>query len=85
MSAMHVRYNYLFSKFHVARGRDADRLCSRGCRVPETLNHMSQQCYATHGLQIKRHDALSNYFARLLEQRGYTVHHEPFKVNDTLM
>lgn len=62
VSAVHVCYNCLFCKSRAARGHDTEKFCSRGCRVTETLNHISQQCCAPHGLRIKRHDALSNYF-----------------------
>lgn len=43
---------------------------------PETLNHVVQQCYSTHGMRIHRHDTLTNYLARSLVQKGFTVHRE---------
>lgn len=61
----------------MARGRDAEKYCSQGCRVPETLNQISQQCYVTNSLRINRRNAISNYLAHSLEQRGYLVHKEP--------
>lgn len=54
-----------------------------GCNASEILKHISRSCYATHGLRIIRYNALRGYFARSLEQRGYSVHHEAiFKVNN---
>lgn len=41
--------------------------------MPETLDHIVQKCDATHGLCIKRHDAITNYVARALDKNGYTV------------
>lgn len=75
--AMHVRYNCLYSKSRAARGRDTEKFWSRDFRVSETLNLISQQCFVTQDLIIKRHNALSNYLARSFEQRGYSVHREP--------
>lgn len=77
ISCIHVRYNCLFSKSRAARGRVKDHNCSRGCGVPETLNHILQQCHATHFRRIQRHNAVVNYLSRSLAQRGYTVHKEP--------
>lgn len=57
--------------------RPLDKLCSRGCGDPATLNHISQECHATRGMRIQIHDAISNYLCRSLEQCGYSVHHEP--------
>lgn len=51
--------------------------------LPETLNHISQQCYSTHGLRIQRHEALFKYVSRSFEQRGYSVRSGAvFKVNN---
>lgn len=84
ISAVHIKYNCLYNKSCAFHGRDVDQHCSRGSNLPETLNHISKQCFSTLGLRIKRHDALSNYVKRSLTQRGYSVHSEPiFKVNNT--
>lgn len=69
--AMHVRYNCLYSKSRAARGRDTEKFCSRDCRVSETLSSVFR-----HRI-IKHRNALSNYLARSLEQRGHSVHREP--------
>lgn len=42
ISLIHVKYVCLFTMFRVASGREADELCSHGCRVAEILNHVSQ-------------------------------------------
>lgn len=71
ISIMHVRGHGLFSKLRAARGRGADKLCSHGCLVLETLNYICQQCHATHGMRIKGHDTNSNYFlSHSVKQRG---------------
>lgn len=83
IDAVHVQYNCLFSRAHATWGRDDNRLCSRGCRVPETLNHIVQQCFSNHGLRIKRHNAICKHIARSHEQKGYLVNEEPiFRMTD---
>lgn len=46
----------------------------------EISNHVIQQCHRTHGMRIKRHDAVCNYIAKKLTKSGYTVDKEP-KIN----
>jgi len=75
--AVHVRLNTLYCRSRATRGRNKPHNCSRGCQEPETLNHILQKCYSTHGLRIQRHDKLVKYIARSLDQRGKTVHIEP--------
>lgn len=61
ITAVHIRYNCLYNKYCATRGRNADKHCSHGCHMPETLNHISQQCCATYRLRIKRRDAIFKY------------------------
>ncbi|KAF8774012.1 Retrovirus-related Pol polyprotein type-2 like protein [Argiope bruennichi] len=77
ISCIHVRLGVLYSGARVARGRDKDHMCSRGCSHPETLSHIIQTCYSTHGARIKRHDAIVKYLARVFGDRGCAVHVEP--------
>ncbi|KAF8789432.1 Retrovirus-related Pol polyprotein type-2 like protein [Argiope bruennichi] len=77
ISCIHVRLGVLYSGARVARGRDKDHLCSRGCSQPETLSHIIQTCYSTHGARIQRHDAICKYLARVFGDRGCAVHEEP--------
>lgn len=77
ISAIQARYNCLFSRSRGTRGRDLKYMCARGCAQPETLNHMTQQCYASHGLRIRRHDDVCLYVIRSLQQKGFSVQSEP--------
>ncbi|KAF8781996.1 Retrovirus-related Pol polyprotein type-2 like protein [Argiope bruennichi] len=77
ISCIHVRLGVLYSGARVTRGRDKDHLCSRGCSQPETLSHIIQTCYSTHGARIQRHDAICKYLARVFGDRGCAVHEEP--------
>lgn len=78
ITCIHTRYNNLFNRSRTSRGRpQKEHLCSRGCQQAETLNHILQSCYSTHGMRIKRHDANASYIARSADNRGYTVHREP--------
>lgn len=40
ITAIHMRYNTLFNRSRVTRGRNTQHQCSRGCNMPETLNHI---------------------------------------------
>lgn len=47
---------------------------------------MVQKCFATHGLRIKRHNALVHYLIRSLNNRGFSTHLEPsFKINEATL
>ncbi|KAG8171541.1 hypothetical protein JTE90_020751 [Oedothorax gibbosus] len=59
------------------RGRITDRLCRAGCAQSETTGHILQVCPRTHGMRVRRHDAIVNYAIRGLEQRGFVVAKEP--------
>lgn len=56
ISSIKVRYNCLFSRSRRTRRRALIRHCSRGYVMPETMNHILQICYATHGLHVRRHN-----------------------------
>lgn len=82
ISAIYIRYNCLYHKSRASRRRDVYLRCSRGWHLTETHNHISQKCFSTYGLRIKRYDALCNYVRRYLEQKGHSVHSELiFNVN----
>lgn len=73
-----IRINAMPTRSRTSRGRAAkDRQCRAGCAGPETLNHVLQRCPRTHGLRIRRHDAVSAYIRRGLENKGFDVHSEP--------
>ena len=76
ISCLHVRFNCLITKERCSRGRVGNRNCSKCHDVPETLNHILQNCHVTAYARIKRHDALKNYISRSLNQRGFTTHIE---------
>jgi len=78
IAAIQVRTNTLFSKARRARGRSgADGRCSRGCAQPETLNHILQNCFATHNARIIRHNKIVDYIKRGATQRNFEVCVEP--------
>lgn len=62
-----------------------NKKCRRDCDQPETVNHMLQQCYATHPGRIKRHDNLVKYIQKITQDRGITVHREQqFRIDNRL-
>jgi hypothetical protein len=76
--ALQVRINAKPTKVRQARARPGPRpfaeiQCDKGCRAAETLNHISQACYATWGARIKRHDAVVDLVAKKLRERGREV------------
>ncbi|KAG8179198.1 hypothetical protein JTE90_004026 [Oedothorax gibbosus] len=72
-----LKYNALPSRSRCGRGRNTDRLCRAGCARSETTGHILQVCPRTHGMRVRRHDAIINYAIRGLEQRGFVVAREP--------
>ncbi|KAG8170643.1 hypothetical protein JTE90_011561 [Oedothorax gibbosus] len=72
-----LKYNALPSRSRCGRGRVTDRLCRAGCAQNETTGHILQACPRTHGMRVRRHDAIVNYAIRGLEQRGFVVAKEP--------
>jgi hypothetical protein len=79
-----ARINALPFRSRLARGRIRDRSCRAGCAAVETANHVSQVCYRTHGLRVKRHNSIVDFVHRRLTQNfGGRVIEEPIlKVND---
>lgn len=76
--SLQIRHASLSTRSRMFRGRQTeDRTCSRGCHAVETLDHILQKCFATHGLRIRRHDSIVNYLQRSMLQRGVTTHKEP--------
>lgn len=59
IKSIHLRYGCLYNRARCRR--ENNKVCRRGCDVPETLNHIIQQCYSTHFLRIKRHNSLVHY------------------------
>ena len=84
-AAIGVRAATLPTKLRGARGRQANERecgCGRtrredGSRVLESLGHILQECFYTHGATIKRHNRLLTLIVGILERRGYTCNQEP--------
>lgn len=76
---VHVHINALPSRVRNSRGRrDHMPVCCRaGCESSETTAHIIQQCWRTHGGRIRRHDAVTEYVAKALERKKWTVVREP--------
>ena len=74
---MRLRINAMPTRSRLSRGRRRDRACRAGCGCIETTNHVLQICHRTHGMRIKRHDAVAHYIGRGLANKGYTVELEP--------
>lgn len=87
IKAIRVRYGCLYNQARCARGRgDHNKNCRHGCDTPQTLNHILQQCYATHTSRIKRHNIIVDYLHRILTALDNTVHKEPvFKINNSTL
>ncbi|CAK9796556.1 Retrovirus-related Pol polyprotein from type-2 retrotransposable element R2DM [Anthophora plagiata] len=81
-NCINARIRVLPTRSRTSRGRYADRQCRAGCIEPETFNHVVQHCHRTHGLRIKRHDAIVAYIARNLSRQGYRVTREPSYTTD---
>lgn len=76
ISTIHVHYNCLFNKSRAARCHSADKLYARGCRILETLNLISQQCFSTHRLRILWHNSIQATSLAALGSEN-TVYNEP--------
>lgn len=86
INCIKLRFNCLPCRSRCSRGRSDDRRCRAGCSRNEDLAHILQSCPRTHGQRIRRHDALTSYTIRGLEQRGFHVTREPhFKTSQGLM
>ena len=77
VNAIKVRIGALPTLSRTSRGRYRDRACRAGCCVPETLNHVLQQCHRTYGPRNKRHDFVVGILADNLRKQGFTVQVEP--------
>lgn len=66
VKAIQVRFGCLYNRARCARGRSENsKHCRRGCKTPETLNHILQQCHSTHTARIKRHDNIVKYLNKI--------------------
>lgn len=73
-----LRFNALPVRSRTTRGRaQLDRSCRAGCRAPETLNHVIQQCHQTHGARIDRHNSVASYLQRNLQNKGWNTEIDP--------
>lgn len=77
IKSIKLRINALPTLSRTKRGMTQSRACRAGCGVSETYNHISQECHRTHGMRIKRHDAIVKYVARSLNNQKYKVNIEP--------
>lgn len=77
VNSVKLRINALPTRSRGARGRDFDRRCRAGCEVPETLNHILQQCHRTHNPRVDRHNSAAKYLANKMRSKGYRVWEEP--------
>ncbi|GBO40185.1 Retrovirus-related Pol polyprotein from type-2 retrotransposable element R2DM, partial [Araneus ventricosus] len=78
ISMIKTRINALPTRTRTSRGRpNKIRSCRAGCAALETPNHVVQQCFRSHGLRIKRHNAIAHYICRSLQQKGFQVTEEP--------
>ncbi|CAL7932959.1 unnamed protein product [Xylocopa violacea] len=77
LTCVKARIGALPTKSRTSRGRYVDRRCRAGCTAQETLNHVVQQCHRTHGMRVRRHDAIVAYISRNMKRQGYTVSEEP--------
>ncbi|KAF8774010.1 Retrovirus-related Pol polyprotein type-2 like protein [Argiope bruennichi] len=73
-----ARINALSTRTRTARERpNKPRNCQAGCAALEIPNHVVQQCFRTHGLRIKRHNAIYNYISRSFNRRGSISQRSP--------
>lgn len=78
VKAMRMRAGVVDTPARRARrsGNSSDAICSRD-RQRATANHIAQVCQTTHGLRVKRHNAMVEMIHRSLERIGWTVEIEP--------
>ena len=72
-----LRINAMPTLSRTLKGRVRDRSCRGGCGPIETSNHVIQVCHRTHGVRIKRHDAICSFVSKRLTADGYLVEKEP--------
>lgn len=78
LNACKLRINTFSTKSRCARGRPLkDRMCGGDCNAVETLNHIEQVCHRTHGMRVRRHNAVTTYIARNCRSKGLKVLEEP--------
>lgn len=73
-----LRVGRLDTRVTSSRGRPNNKRCRHCNLADETLNHVTQKCTATHGLRVRRHDAVLKKLATLLaERKELSVSKEP--------
>ena len=59
------------------RGREVDKKCRKCGRVNESLQHVVQNCHATHFERMQRHDSIATLIKTECEKKKMTVLWEP--------
>ena len=77
VNAAKTRINAMPTKSRTAKDRVKDRTCRARCASVETLDHVLQKCFRTHGARIDRHNAVASYVKRSLEKTYEVVEEEP--------
>lgn len=80
IGSIKTRMGSIPSKARVLRGRGGDRNCKFNCRVPESNNHVLQQCVRTYEPRNARHDKVLDLVVQACEGAGYQVTREPLIV-----
>lgn len=68
-----VRARSLPKRAGTTRGKHGDRLCRASRLVPEINHHVLQLRHYTHGVRIKKHNAVVVYICRNLGRQGFAV------------
>ncbi len=79
MRAIKLRGNLLPTQVRSARGRQRDAVNCDLCygSRPESLGHILQQCPATAGARLARHNGLLVKYLSFLQRAGYQTRREP--------
>ncbi|KRZ65617.1 Retrovirus-related Pol polyprotein from type-1 retrotransposable element [Trichinella papuae] len=74
--AIKLRTNTAASRTENQRGRPGIKSCRKCHAALETLAHICQKCPASHGMVIKRHNAIVDSLCDAASKQGFTVHKE---------
>ena len=80
IKGIHVRLAVLKTNLRASRGnRSGQGKACRACgpTVNESLGHILQQCYMSHGLRTKRHNTLVDLVSKFASRKGWSVLKEP--------
>ena len=77
VSAVQVRGSLLSTESRKVRGRTGSKRCKTCADRVGNLQHLLQVCPRSHGLRVRRHDALCAGLGRLLERKGFSLWQEP--------